>query len=91
MFLLFLEEEEILRQKEEMDANEGIEEEEACSFNSVEGVYPVSYFDLNKYTTHWKLVISSIISLHRLMIPSWLKILGLVLQERISRLEDLII
>lgn len=45
-----------------MDANEGIEEEEAPSFNTTEGVYPVSYFDLNKYTTHWKLVIISIIS-----------------------------
>lgn len=47
----------MLRQKEEMDKKEGIVQGEATPINAAEGVYPQSYFDLNKYPTHWKLVL----------------------------------
>lgn len=47
----------MLKQKEEMDEKEGIEQGEITPIDSVEGVYPTSFFDLNKFTTHWKLVI----------------------------------
>ena len=38
-----------------MDAKEGVEQGDITPINGVEGVYPPSFFDLNKFTTHWKL------------------------------------
>ena len=58
----YLEEKEILKEKEAIETKEGYKEGDSTSINVKEGIYPVSYFDLNKYTTHWKLVIISIIS-----------------------------
>lgn len=42
-----------------MDAAEGVVEGDLSPVDTSNGVYPKSYFDLNKYTTHWKLVRSS--------------------------------
>lgn len=39
-----------------MDDNDGVIQEDVTPIDGVEGVYPTSYFDLNKYPSHWKLV-----------------------------------
>jgi hypothetical protein len=39
-----------------MDQMDGITEGVSEHVNAVEGVYDKSYFDLQKYPTHWKLV-----------------------------------
>ena len=39
-----------------MDGGEGGEVPEASPIDIQAGVYPRSYFDLDKYPTHWKLV-----------------------------------
>lgn len=51
-----VEEKEILEKKQTLDAAEGVAEAELSPIDISNGVYPKSYFDLNKYTTHWKLV-----------------------------------
>lgn len=53
---MIVEEREILEKKEKLDAAQGIVEIETSPIDMGSGVYPKSYFDLNKYTTHWKLV-----------------------------------
>lgn len=41
-----------------MEGREGVEAPEASPIDIQAGVYPRSYFDLEKYPTHWKLVLS---------------------------------
>ena len=53
---MIVEEREILEKKEKLDAAQGVVEGEVSPIDMGSGVYPKSYFDLNKYTTHWKLV-----------------------------------
>lgn len=52
----FLEEKQILEEKAKVDGGEGGEVPEASPIDIQAGVYPRSYFDLDKYPTHWKLV-----------------------------------
>ena len=51
-----VEEKAILEKKQTLDAAEGVVEAELSPIDISNGVYPKSYFNLNKYTTHWKLV-----------------------------------
>ena len=47
-----IEEKAILEKKQTLD----VVEAELSPIDISNGVYPKSYFNLNKYTTHWKLV-----------------------------------
>ena len=53
----FLEEKQILEEKAKVEGREGVEAPEASPIDIQSGVYPRSYFDLEKYPTHWKLVL----------------------------------
>ncbi|KAK8826614.1 hypothetical protein WA538_006073 [Blastocystis sp. DL] len=49
------EEKQILEEKAKVEGREGVEAPEASPIDIQAGVYPRSYFDLEKYPTHWKL------------------------------------
>lgn len=51
-----VEEKQILEKKAEIDATTGETSTELSPVDIGSGVYPKSYFDLEKYPTHWKIV-----------------------------------
>jgi len=53
---LFIEEYQILKKREEIAQEEGETTIEVTPLDVRSGVYPKSYFDLEKYPTHWKIV-----------------------------------